>query len=245
MRSLFRDQRGVTLTELMLAAVIFMFIATAFGSLYVSSIRAIDRGSAEVFVQQQGTLLQEEIARQLRPAVTMAFASSGNTCAAVAAPQAMAFQITPAAAARDYFAGISLSAFRCIYQKAETIDVATDPFPQLYVCYLAAPASGLISDVLGGSGSCVTNTKRNLLRTELDPARFRQGVQMAASGPAQLRVTNTSFSRVTMIGSVPAAALSISVRLDLTDGSLLTSQFESGTTAISGLRFGFNVVLRN
>jgi len=244
----FRDERGMTLVELMVAAVIFMFVAAGFGSLYLSSMRAIDRGSAQVFVQQQGTLIQEEISRQLRPAVALAAASSGNTCAGVAAPQAMAFQITPAAAARDYFAGVTTSPFRCIYQKAETI-VVTDPFPQLYLCAIAAPGSGMISDALGSSGNCVANTKRNLLRSELDPARFRLGVTLAASGSAQLRVANASFTQL-VVGSttcpsdVAVAALSLCGRFDLTDGTLFTSQFQSGTP-IAGLRFGFNVSMRN
>jgi len=239
----------MTLVELMVAAVIFMFVAAGFGSLYLSSMRAIDRGSAQVFVQQQGTMLQEEIGRLLRPAVTLASASSGNTCAGVAAPQAMAFQITTAAAARDYFAGVTTSPFRCIYQRAETIAAVTDPFPQLYVCAIAAPASGLISDALGSSGNCVANTKRNLLRSDLDPARFRLGVTLAASGSAQLRVSNTSFTQL-VVGSttcpsdVAVAALSLCGRFDLTDGTLFTSQFQGGTP-IAGLRFGFNVAMRN
>ena len=42
-----RDRRGVTLVELLIATAIFTIVAVAIGSLYVSTQRAFDYGSAQ------------------------------------------------------------------------------------------------------------------------------------------------------------------------------------------------------
>ena len=51
--------------ELLVAASIFVFVMFGIGSLYLSAKRGFDFGSAEAYVQRQGTHLQEELNRQL------------------------------------------------------------------------------------------------------------------------------------------------------------------------------------
>jgi prepilin-type N-terminal cleavage/methylation domain-containing protein len=65
MRAAVAGTRGVTLVELLIAILVVAIIAIGFGSLYVSSQRALDLSSAEAFLQRQGTLIQEELQRQV------------------------------------------------------------------------------------------------------------------------------------------------------------------------------------
>jgi len=56
---------GITLVEVLIALVVVAIIGIGAGSLYVSAQNALDLSSAESFVQRQGTLIEEEMIRQV------------------------------------------------------------------------------------------------------------------------------------------------------------------------------------
>lgn len=66
-----RDSRGFTLAELLVTAAIFVIVGLGLGSLYLSSIRAMDEGSSMAYLQRQGTQIQEELARQIQRATVL------------------------------------------------------------------------------------------------------------------------------------------------------------------------------
>jgi prepilin-type N-terminal cleavage/methylation domain-containing protein len=76
---------GVTLVELMVAIPLVAIIALGAGFLYVSARNALDLSTAESFVQRQGTLIEEEMVRQVSRANLLQVAEcrpSGVTLAA-------------------------------------------------------------------------------------------------------------------------------------------------------------------
>lgn len=221
------DQRGVTLVELLLSLVIFLIVVTAMGSLYVSTQKAFDYGSAQAFVQQQGTLVQEEVARRLLPAVEM----TPTTCGPGGASPTMQFRLTSDEATRQYNINTSLpwSRFRCLYQLQDSS--MGDTFPKLYVCRLGDDQS--VTNPTGPtSTACSSGTKDNLLVQATHVTGTRLG--------AQLRVSSTTFTPVSAVGTYTMTSQSMDIRFDLTDGTLFNTQ-----TGQTGLRFGFNVTVRN
>src|SRR5687767_12494665 len=56
---------GVTLVEMLIVVAIVAIIGIGAGSLYLSAHNALDLSSAESFVQRQGTLIEEEMVRQV------------------------------------------------------------------------------------------------------------------------------------------------------------------------------------
>jgi prepilin-type N-terminal cleavage/methylation domain-containing protein len=110
-----RDRRGVTLVELLVATAIFSIVAVAIGSLYLSTQRAFDYGSAQAYAQRQGTMIQEELQRRLQRAVDFAITGCGSGTA------------TASAQYRLPDGGLW-----CLHQDQK----AGDTFPQLYVCSL-------------------------------------------------------------------------------------------------------------
>lgn len=62
------SQRGATLIELLIVVLIASVVLLGIGSFYVSMLVSYNTGNAQAFVQRQGTLIQEEMARQILPA---------------------------------------------------------------------------------------------------------------------------------------------------------------------------------
>ncbi len=110
-----RDRRGVTLVELLVASAIFAVVAVAVGSLYVSTQRAFDYGSAQASAQRQGTMIQEDLQRRLQSAVDFTVTGCGSA--------------TATASVRYNLPNGSLW---CLHQDQKV----SDTFPQLYVCSL-------------------------------------------------------------------------------------------------------------
>ncbi len=96
----------MSLIEILLAAMIFVMVAGAFGSLYVSGKQAFDLSTSQAYVQRQGTLIQEQITLWAKQSVGMQVVQCGaNT--------------TPgrSLAIEDANGGI-----RCIFQSPEAAD---------------------------------------------------------------------------------------------------------------------------
>ena len=64
-------QRGTTLIELLIFTVVAAIILLAVGSFYVSMGVSYNQGNAQAFVQRQGTMVQEELSRQILPAISV------------------------------------------------------------------------------------------------------------------------------------------------------------------------------
>jgi prepilin-type N-terminal cleavage/methylation domain-containing protein len=109
--------QGFSLVEVMVASFISVIILSAVGSLYLTSKKAFDYGSSQAYVQRQGTLIQEQIARWAKNSVAVQqVLCGGNTTAG----RSLAIQ------------GAN-GAIRCIYQSPETDDSDAD----LFVCQVA------------------------------------------------------------------------------------------------------------
>jgi hypothetical protein len=65
------DQRGATLIEVLISSLVGSMILLGIGSFYVSMLISYNQGSAQVSVQRQGTLIQEHLARQILPAISV------------------------------------------------------------------------------------------------------------------------------------------------------------------------------
>jgi hypothetical protein len=63
------DQRGLSLVELLVAAMLTTVVAGALFSAYIATSRSFGESSAQAALQRQGTLVLEEIGRQVRGAV--------------------------------------------------------------------------------------------------------------------------------------------------------------------------------
>jgi hypothetical protein len=63
------DQRGLSLVELLVAAVLTTVVAGGLFSAYIATTRSFGESSAQAALQRQGTLVLEEIGRQVRGAV--------------------------------------------------------------------------------------------------------------------------------------------------------------------------------
>jgi hypothetical protein len=63
--------RGTTLVELVVFTMLGVIILLSIGSFYLSAIVSYDQGSVQASVQRQGTLLQQELARQILPAISV------------------------------------------------------------------------------------------------------------------------------------------------------------------------------
>jgi prepilin-type N-terminal cleavage/methylation domain-containing protein len=72
------NERGVTLLESLIALVVGSVVLLGVGSFYVATGRSNRQDSAQVFLQRQGVLILEEMARQIRPATSLADNCDGN-----------------------------------------------------------------------------------------------------------------------------------------------------------------------
>jgi len=63
------DQRGLSLVELLVAAMLTTVVAGGLFSAYVATTRSFGESSAQAALQRQGTLVLEEIGRQVRGAI--------------------------------------------------------------------------------------------------------------------------------------------------------------------------------
>jgi Tfp pilus assembly protein PilV len=219
-----RGQRGVTLLELLVALLTFTLVAIAMGSLYASTQRSMDVGSAQAFVQQQGTVIQEELSRQIIPARQLLVGTSARVCGptGVAAAQSLQFQ----RAVDD--------TVWCVFQNQYSGEPSF-----LHICSLAS--FGTVAD-------CQSGTRRPIVMgyassnqfSGAHPSAGKLGVEMAATSAgagmqaARLRIMNTAFS-------TPVSASSVDVRFEVSDCTL----FESVSGCTAGLRFGSTVTLRN
>ena len=157
-----RQASGIALIEVLVAAIIFVFVTLAFGSLYLSlsGKRGFDLTNAETFLQSQGTSIEEALMRHILRASALQVAACGS--ATITAGQSIIYQRQ----VQNPSTGVLQSESWCIYQDQRT----GDPYPLLWRCQVpgltppqtctANPGSSLLAGapVLPGLALAVSNT---------------------------------------------------------------------------------------
>jgi prepilin-type N-terminal cleavage/methylation domain-containing protein len=169
---LYRDRRGVTLVELLVATAIFTIVAVAVGSLYVSTQRAFDYGSAQAYAQRQGTMIQEDLQRRLQRAVdfTVTGCGSGTATASV-----------------RY--NLPDGGVWCLHQDQKV----GDTFPQLYVCSLN---SGI--PLFSGGFACDVGSAQSLTAQAqaMNESARKLGTQLRVASTTFLTVSSMNGSAI-------------------------------------------------
>lgn len=126
------DARGISLVEILITAFISVIVLSAVGTLYVTSRQAFDFGVSQAYVQRQGTLIQEQIARWAKSSTTVQVVQCGGN----------------ATAGRSLAIEDANGTIRCIFQNPEADDTDAD----LFVCNIgswnAGCTGGLASNML-------------------------------------------------------------------------------------------------
>ena len=110
------------MVEILIAAFISVIVLIAMGSLYITSRNAFDYGVSQAYVQRQGTLLQEQIARWAKNSVGMQVALCGGN----------------ATDGRSLAIADANGTYRCLYQVPEAADTDAD----LMMCPIGSWTAG-------------------------------------------------------------------------------------------------------
>ena len=117
-RRTLEEARGFSLVEILIASLISVIVVSAAGALYLTSQKAFDYGTSQAYVQRQGTLIQEQIARWAKNSVAVQQVLCGGN----------------ATAGRSLAIQDANGTIRCIYQGPEADDTDAD----LFVCQVAS-----------------------------------------------------------------------------------------------------------
>jgi len=164
LRRFLRNTEGMSLLELLVAGAIFMFVVFALGSLFLSTNRAFDRGSAQAFVQRQGTLAQEELARQILPAIGLQVQTTTPFCGPTSGPSSLIFQKIESDGS---------STFWCIYEFQDTGE--GDTAPKLYLCQMT------VTTLTPGACGSKQNLLAGIQKIRASNTTFTPGVTSATA----------------------------------------------------------------
>ena len=192
------DARGVSLLEILITAFISVIVLSAVGSLYVTSRRAFDFGVSQAYVQRQGTLIQEQIARWAKNSTGVQVADCGGNT-------------TPG---RSLAIQEASGTMRCIYQNPEGADTDAD----LFVCQIGTWTAGCT----GGLTYNALNVTPSEVATRLGaPLRVRNTtftrvtcIDHTPPGPC-----------VADAVALAVTASLVNVRFELTDNTIPNPQF--------------------
>lgn len=169
---LYRDHRGVTLVELLVASSIFAIVAVAIGSLYVSTQRAFDYGSAQAYAQRQGTMIQEDVQRRLQRAID--FSVTG--CGSATATATLRYNLPD-------------GTLWCLHQDQKV----GDTYPQLYVCSLNSGTPLFSGGIACDAGSAQSLTGQAQLMNE---SARKLGTQLRVASTTFLTVSTMNGSTI-------------------------------------------------
>jgi len=222
-RRFLSGQHGFTLLEVLVVAAIFAIVSLGAGSLYLLGTRGVDDGSAQAYVQRQGTQIAEEMARHSQRATALTVDNSQVLCKpsageSAAAGKGIIYQRTVGSSST---APPDTDEFWCLYE----FQGAQDTFPLLWRCQVAG---------ITPPQTC-TSTPENLFASAL---RGFRGLGIGDTGGA-----GTSFTQLNCAGcACPGCPASADVRFPL-DVKRSTS---SNDSVLGGARwFGFNITIRN
>jgi type II secretory pathway pseudopilin PulG len=216
-----RDSRGFSIVELMLGTLVFFIIAAALASLYVSTKQAFDLGSSQAYVQRQGTLIQERIARLIGNAQAVQVVDCGPN-SPTNGTSVLLLDATGTA--------------RCIYQSTTTADANAD----LMLCQ-----AGSFS-----AGATCSDTAQNMLNLMQSEVAARLGAQLRVRNLAFSQVTCVQPGGICVSNPVGRWVVTplVDVTFDLTDGTIFNPNYNGGAFSSAnflGMRFGFSVTARN
>src|SRR5262245_35320168 len=133
------DPRGATLLELLVTVFIVAIIGAGLTGLYLSSTYAMNDGSSMAYLQRQGTLIQEELARHIQRATILGvdfYGASQSMChpagvGSLPAGKSIIYQRTVGSAANP--TSPDTDEFWCIYEYQRS----GDPYAQFWRCQVA------------------------------------------------------------------------------------------------------------
>ena len=178
------------MVELLVATAIFTIVAVAVGSLYVSTQRAFDYGSAQAYAQRQGTMIQEDLQRRLQRAVDFTVTGCGSGTATASVRYSVPGNLPEGG---DW----------CLHQDQKV----GDTFPQLYVCSLNSQIP-----LFSGGYSCDVGSIQSLT------GQAQAMNESARKLGTQLRIASTTFLSVSTMNGSSMAGRALDVRFDLYDG---------------------------
>ena len=213
------DARGFSLVEILITAFVSVIVLSAVGSLYVTSRRAFDFGVSQAYVQRQGTLIQEQIARWVKSSTGVQVAlCGGNTTAGRSLAMA------------DANGNNGNGMMRCIYQNPEGTDTDAD----LFMCQIGDWTAG-----------CTGGLTYNALNVTPSEVATRLGAPLRVRNTTFTRVTCIDHTPPGPCGSgliaLSVTSSLVNVRFELTDNTIPNPQFPTYV----GMRFGFGITSRN
>jgi hypothetical protein len=182
------------MVEILIAAFISVVVLSAIGSLYITSRNAFDYGVSQAYVQRQGTLLQEQIARWAKNSVGMQVALCGGN----------------STDGRSLAIADANGTMRCLYQNPEGADTDAD----LFACSINT-WTGTCS---GGTNYNMLNVMPSEVATRLGaPLRVRNTTftRVTCIDPGPCGSGAIALSVTTAL---------INVRFDLTDNTIPNPQ---------------------
>jgi len=188
------DIRGISLIEILITAVISVTVLGAVGSLYLTSSRAFDYGVSQAYVQRQGTLIQEQIARWAKQSVGMQVANCGGNTT-----DGRSLAIEDASGPT-----------RCIFQTPETADTDAD----LRVCNVG----GWTSPCSGGASYNMLNVTPSEVAVRLGAALRVRNTTFAQVGCIDPGPCGSGAVALSTTSSL------VDVRFDLTDNTIPNPQ---------------------
>ena len=192
------DARGVSLLEILITAFISVIVLSAVGSLYVTSRRAFDFGVSQAYVQRQGTLLQEQIARWAKSSTgVQVVLCGGNTTAG-----------------RSLAMADANGTMRCIYQNPEGADTDAGLFRCQIGDWTAGCTGGLTSNMLNVTPSEVAPRLGAPLRVRNTTFTRVTCIDHTPPGPC-----GSGLIALSVTSSL------VNVRFELTDNTIPNPQF--------------------
>ena len=77
------NERGLTVLELLIAAAIGSVMLLGVTGFYLSALRFSAEGSSQTYLQRQGALVLDELARQIRPATALAIVTCNGSASSL------------------------------------------------------------------------------------------------------------------------------------------------------------------
>src|SRR5262249_4179949 len=235
------DVRGYALLELLLAGLVVGVVGLGLGALYLFSAKAMDEGSTMVYLQRQGTQIQELLTRRIQRATILqmdSYGAAASLChppdgADLAAGKSVIYQTTVGTVGSP--SSPSAHQYWCVYEYKRS----TDPAAQLWLCEVAGltppqtcvgTPHSLLADALREFPNLTIGVSATCFRPQgLDAATYPLTTCIPAAAPSPPPCPGCP------------ASVDVTFALDVRrDPSLSTSSVVGGA-----LQFAFNLTIRN